>query len=230
MTRMLFVLLLLSPAMTVADDPSLIVKRAKDVASERKAVIEDLISFIESTNDFAPGTDEELTNNIVRAMYQLGELKAVEAVPILADRLTYMPETHEDVLGGRTTMLYYPAASALTRIGWPGAQQVMNEVLYDGNPTEEEIEVATWVVMYSFTYDWSLRDWQRANAKAYFDAYRTLHETEQNCVNFVRAAKIFSEYEDTSEPPERLKNYLEVQEKYSKPLPIKPITEGGGFF
>lgn len=229
MTRMLFVLLL-SPAMTVADEPSLIVKRAKGIASERKAIIEDLISFIESTNDFAPGTDEELTNNIVRAMYQLGELKAVEAVPILADRLTYMPETHEDMLGGRTTMFYYPAAETLARSGCAGAEAVMSRVLRDPTATDEQIEVATWVVIHSTAKNWSLGDWQRSEAKAYFDAYRPIHETERNRRNFVKAATIIREYEDTTEPPERLNNYLEVREKYSKPLPMRQIPKGAGFF
>ncbi|WP_013628171.1 hypothetical protein [Rubinisphaera brasiliensis] len=230
MTRMLFVLLLLSPAMTVADDPRLIVKRAKDIASERKAVIEDLISFIESTNDFAPGTDEELTNNIVRAMYQLGELKAVEVAPVLVDRLTYMPETNEDTLGGRTTIFYYPAAETLARLGSAGAEAVLSRVLRNPHATEEEIEVATWVVIHSTAKNRALDDWQRAEAKARFVVYRTWYENETNSNNFEKAAKIIDRYEPSSEPPVRLKNYLKVREQYSKPLPRTPIAEGAGFF
>lgn len=111
--------------------------------TERSARVEELISIVQHGNDDAPVGGSEHS-----AILLLGEYRATEAVPILAEHLLFLPKPGRLVATEMLeTSTYYPCAAALVKIGQPsGVVRLMLRKIAL-SPQEQERNLAAWVMM-----------------------------------------------------------------------------------
>lgn len=79
------------------------------------------------------------------AIRLLGDMRATEAIALLVERLTYLPNRAPYVLEELPREAYYPCAMALINIGDPSTSAVINSIEWKKDKTTRE--VAAWVLM-----------------------------------------------------------------------------------
>jgi len=87
----------------------------------RRKRIEELIAIV--NKDVEPGGDPTV---VINAMNELGKLRAVEAAPLLADRIDY--QGHNPKGEGRPLGFTHPAVQALIDIGEPSIPCIIEAV------------------------------------------------------------------------------------------------------
>lgn len=79
------------------------------------------------------------------AILLLGDMRATEAVPALAERLTYLPDLPAYTTERLNREAYYPCATALVKIGQPCVGAMMGKIEWSKDKAVREL--AAWVLM-----------------------------------------------------------------------------------
>lgn len=91
----------------------------------RLQTIDGLLTLVKSK-----GITTSFGGPLHRAIVLLGEYRAVQAVPDLSERLTYLPDGGAAEFTGEASESYYPAAQALATIGQPAVPSMVRVVAY----------------------------------------------------------------------------------------------------
>jgi len=129
----------------LSKDYKTVMAAKEEILAERKALVQSLIDILES-EEYEPGKDFALQ----AAMEILGEMRAVEAVPLLAANIGFphvLASGVEPVAGmtvlqvymfGNTPLERMPAVHALVKIGEPAIPKVLAKLAQTGDSTESK--------------------------------------------------------------------------------------------
>lgn len=119
-------------------------KKERDAAcnsllQERATVVNELIAIVKDKD-----TDKAFNGPLHYAIALLGKMRAVEAIPVLTEKLYYIP-TGYDTDESNEYQEWYVAAPALIQIGEPAIPSMMEIIRKDTD--QNHADLATWVIL-----------------------------------------------------------------------------------
>lgn len=115
-------------------------KAFDSIVTERENMIRDLVGMLGEKD-----INKDFNGPFHRAILLLGELRATKAVNVLSDLLLYQPSGEMIIEEDVPSEALYPAAVALSKIGYPAVNSM--EMAIKNAPSKTQRDLAAWVIL-----------------------------------------------------------------------------------